>query len=520
VDVIAVVVIVNQRFQEAREVSVLPRGVRRVLEAMRTAGARELTASELAAIAGVSTRTLQRQFVTSLGKTPQAALRDIRFERARRELLRGSPQASVLDIALRCGFTHFGRFSVEYRRRYGEKPSQTLRRQAVLMDAQAPKPHILSSRHDHPTIAVLPIEAGPQSRDIARGVADEVMIALTRAGAAVTSHPASACYHLAGVLREDDRQARITLRLIEAATGRHIWAHRCDGDSKDAFFFQESIATKLVAAVQPCLRSAEIDRARRKPDAELTAHDLTLRALPNVLALDADGNARALDLLERAMDRDPHQPLAIALAAWSHGQRVVYHFTERPGEERDRAAALARRALLLDGDATVLTALGNALTALHDLETAELVIRKALAVDGSSAWAWSRSGWIDVYKGDTDSAIERFAIALDLAPHDPLAFNTFVGTGCAHFHAGRYVEAAYWQERALVARPSAAWVHRTLCPAYVLGGFKTDARRSLAALRGHYPELTVSQLPQGLPPLPPGYGDLVMGSLESMGLPP
>ena len=176
-------------------------------------------------------------------------------------------------------------------------------------------------------------------------------------------------------------------------------------------------------------------------------------------------------------------------------------------------------ALLLDGDATVLTALGSALTALHDLETSEMVIRKALAVDGSSAWAWSRSGWIDFYKGDADSAIERFAIALDLAPHDPLAFNTFVGTGCAHFHAGRYVEAAYWQERALAAHPTATWVHRTLSPAYVLGGFKTDARRSLEALRQHYPELTVSQLPQGLPPLPPGYGDLVMGSLESMGLP-
>jgi TolB-like protein len=378
----------------------------------------------------------------------------------------------------------------------------------------------MSSRHDHPTIAVLPLEASPESRDLARGVGEEIMVTLTRAGAAVTSQPGSACYHLAGVLREDDRQARITLRLIEAATGRHIWAHRCDGDCKDVFFFQESVATKLVAAVQPCLRSAEIDRAQRKRDADLTAHDLTLRALPNVLALDAEGNARALDLLERAMARDPHQPLAIALAAWCHGQRVVYHFTECPDEERNRAAALARRALLLDGDATVLSALGNALTALHDLKTAEMVIRKALAVDGSSAWAWSRSGWIDVYKGDTDSAIERFDIALDLAPHDPLAFNTFVGTGCAHFHAGRYVEAAYWQERALVARPSAAWVHRTLCPAYVLGGFKTDAGRSLAALRGHYPELTVSQLPQGLPPLPPTFGDRVMGSLESIGLPP
>ena len=48
----------------------------------------------------------------------------------------------------------------------------------------------------------------------------------------------------------------------------------------------------------------------------------------------------------------------------------------------------------------MLAVLGNALTLLHELDAAELVIRKALAVDGGSAWAWSRSGWIDVYKGD------------------------------------------------------------------------------------------------------------------------
>ena len=67
-----------------------------------------------------------------LGRSPQAVLRDIRFEAARRELLQGSPDTKVMDVALRCGLPHLGRFSVEYRRRYGETPSQTLKRQAML----------------------------------------------------------------------------------------------------------------------------------------------------------------------------------------------------------------------------------------------------------------------------------------------------------------------------------------------------------------------------------------------------
>jgi hypothetical protein len=145
--------------------------------------------------------------------------------------------------------------------------------------------------------------------------------------------------------------------------------------------------------------------------------------------------------------------------------------------------------------------------------------RKALLLDGGSAWAWSRSGWIDAYRGDPESAIERFKIALDLAPQDPLAFNSLVGIGCAHFAAGNYAEAARWQQRALIEHPSASWVHRTLCPAYLLAGAKSEARRSLDALRAQYPKLTLSKIQQGMPPLPEAYCDLVVDALHGVGLP-
>ena len=330
-------------------------------------------------------------------------------------------------------------------------------------------------RRDRPTVALGPIEAAPENGEIARSIADELATALTRAGVSVASQPGSARYHLTGDIRGSGRQTRLTFRLIEAETGRHLSAYRSDGALDDDAAPEEHLATRIAAALQPCLRLAEIDRASRKPDADLSPHDLALRAMPHVLSLDADGNARALDLLERAMDRDPDHALATALAAWAYGQRVVYHFAATPIEDRARSAELARKAQALAGDATVLAVLGNALTFLHDLDAADLVIRKALSVDGGSAWAWSRSGWIDVYKGDAESAIERFKIALDLAPNDSLAFNSLVGIGCAHFEAGRYLEAARWQQRALIEHPSATWIHRTMCPAYVLVGAESGS---------------------------------------------
>ena len=209
----------------------------------------------------------------------------------------------------------------------------------------------------------------------------------------------------------------------------------------------------------------------------------------------------------------------MALAAWCHAQRSVYNFTGTPAEDRDRAVALARRALARGGDATVLAVLGNALSAVHDLETADLVTRKALAQDGSSAWAWSRSAWLDVYGGRAGSAIERFTIALELAPHDPLAFNCYVGLGCAHFHAGRYHEAARWQHRAMLEHPSATWVLRTLCPAYALSGAGPEARRSRAALQRRFPELTAAQVTAAIP-LPQSFLERVACGLVTAGLRP
>ena len=499
--------------------SPLPRGVRRALDAMRADAGRDWSVPDLAVVAGLSARTLQRQFRVFVGQTPLAKLRDIRFDCARRDLLQVAPGTKVMDIALRWGFPHFGRFSIEYRRRYGETPSQTLKRQTAFLDALASIPVFLTSNRDRPTISLGAIEAGVENNEIARGIADELATALMRAGVSVTGHSRGARYHLTGVLRGSGTQRRLTFRLIESETGRHLSAHRCDGPSNGDFVLEAHQATRIVAALQPCLRLAEIERARLKPDAELSAHDLTLRAMPHVLSIDAEGNARALDLLERARDRDPDNALATSLAAWAYAQRIIYHFSPTPLEDRARSVEFARRALTLGGDATALALLGNALTSLHDLETADLVIRKALAVDGGSAWAWGRGGWIDVYKGETDSAIERFMIALELAPQDSLAFNNLVGIGVAHFNAGHYLEAARWQARALAEHPTAAWVHRTMCPAYVLAGAEPEARRSLAALRENYPELTVSGVQRGLPPLQPAVRDLIFDALQTAGLP-
>jgi len=243
-----------------------------------------------------------------------------------------------------------------------------------------------------------------------------------------------------------------------------------------------------------------------------------MRALPYALALDIEGNKRSLDLLDQAMERDPDHKLAIALAAWCHAQGVVYQFSDNPGQARAKALSLAARALSLGGDPTALPILGNAFALAGEVRAADSVTRKALEVDGSSPWAWMRSGLIDVCKQRPESAVERLSIALDLARDDPLAFNSLIGIGCAHFELGQHAEASHWYEQAIAEHPSGAWMHYLLCPAYVLCGRMREARRSLGYLQRAYPELTISRVIGGLSFFSQSFRDRVANGLESAGM--
>ena len=468
----------------------LPRGVRRAVDAMREDFGQKRSVTELAAVAGVSSRTLQRQFLTFVRKTPRAVARDIGFDNARRELLQGAPSAKVMDIAARSGFPHCGRFSVEYRRRYGETPSQTLKRQAFFLAALGSPRSSFVPSGGWPTIALCKIEAEPEHFEIAANISEDLTSALTRAGISVVSEARSARYQLIGAIRGTGRQTRLVFRMIDRGSGRQLWAHRTDGALVDAA--EKQLATRIAAALQPCLRLAEVDHALRKPDPDLSADDLALRAMPGVLSLDDEGNARALELLDCAMEYDPKHALATALAAWAHIQRVTYCFSSDPQHDLARSRALAEKARTLSGNAMVLAVLGNALTLLSELDAADLVIRKALSLDGGSAWAWGCSGWIDTYRGDSESAIERFKISLDLAPQDPLAFNNMVGLGCAYFTAGKFAEAARWQQRALIELPSARRIQRTMCPAHLLPAAASETYGTLSALRQQYRRLAIS----------------------------
>ena len=105
-----------------------PRHVKRVEEYIQTHADEVITPAMLAELAGVSLRTLYAGFKDFRGVSPMEYLRSIRLKRVKEELCQQGANCSVTDIATRWGFGHMGRFSQEYRRLFGEKPSETKRK--------------------------------------------------------------------------------------------------------------------------------------------------------------------------------------------------------------------------------------------------------------------------------------------------------------------------------------------------------------------------------------------------------
>lgn len=111
----------------ARAAGIAPRHVRRAVEHIRANLTNDILIGDLVALAGVSQRTLYAGFERFVGMPPQALIKSLRLDGARDDLIAGDGP-TVAAIATRWNLPHLGRFSADYRRRFGERPVETFRR--------------------------------------------------------------------------------------------------------------------------------------------------------------------------------------------------------------------------------------------------------------------------------------------------------------------------------------------------------------------------------------------------------
>jgi adenylate cyclase len=261
-------------------------------------------------------------------------------------------------------------------------------------------------------------------------------------------------YVIEGSLRKSGSRIRIACQLVEAASGGHLWAERFDGTLEDTFDLQDTVIETVIGSVVPALRIAEIERARRKPEeGQRDTYDLILRALPPAFAETAEDNAQAIRLLAQAMEVDPANPDANALAAWCRQQR---HLMDWPaGDEHDREIAkrMARAAIAAGSDNPLALALAGTVRAMltHDHPLALAAIDRAVMLNINSAIVLGFAALTRCICGAVDRAIEDAERAIRLSPSEPLLYPAIFALALGCLRAGRNQEASLHARRAIEA---------------------------------------------------------------------
>ena len=370
---------------------------------------------------------------------------------------------------------------------------------------------------DRPSIAVLPFQnmsGDPEQEYFADGMVEDITTALSRfrqlfviarnssftyKGRAVdvkqVGRELGVRYVLEGSVRKAANRVRITGQLIDAATGTHLWADRFEGDLADIFHLQDQVTESVVGAIAPKLEQAEIERANRKPTENLDAYDHYLRGMAAFHLWTSEGNSEALVHFRHAIELDPVLASAYAAAARCYSQSVSCGWATLRAEDRAETSRLARCAVKLGrDDAFALATAGMTLAyVVGDLDDGAAFVDQALALNPNLAVAWLYGGYLKVWLGEPEAAIERLGHAMRLSPQDAQLNHAQTVNAVAHFISGRYDEAYSWAEKAGRVNQTPL-TNGAVAACAALAGRIPEAEKAVKRLRQLQPHLRIADL--------------------------
>ena len=392
---------------------------------------------------------------------------------------------------------------------------------SVRLDGDAPSPTNPSTSPvqplalpDKPSIAVLPFQnmsGDPEQEYFADGMVEDIITALSRftslfviarnssftyKGRAVdikqVGRELGVRYVLEGSVRKAAGRVRISGQLIEASTGAHLWAEKFDGALEDVFELQDAVTERVVGAIEPSVKQAEINRARTKPTSNLDAYDYYLRAFQQMTLYTREGSEAALDNIRQAIALDPGYALAKAHLAVIYMLRWIQGWGVQGDPER--GLAVAREAIAQGSDdPSVLRWAGHTLGFWGDHDRAIALLEKAARLNVNGSQILSSLGWVKVYAcTDTERAIAHFERSIRLSPRDPEMASTLTGIAFAHLIAGHNERALEFAQQSIDEGPQFTSGHRAKITALIFLNREQEAKAAAKVLLTFDPQFTIS----------------------------
>ena len=365
---------------------------------------------------------------------------------------------------------------------------------------------------DKPSIAVLPfvnMSEDPKQEYFADGMTEEIITALSKTprifviarnstftykGKAVrvkqVAEELGVRYVLEGSVRKSENHVRVTAQLIDALTGKHLWAERYDRDLKELFAIQDEITLEIIRALQVNLTEGEQARVIGRSTKNLQAYLKALEASVQFARMDKQGSMKAKQLAKEAIALDPNYAYPYSTLSTAHLLDLWFDFSESPKESMRLAVETAQKALALDpSDPQTHTGMGYLYIMQREYDKAIASAERAVALNpggGRSLFALAMAMYYSCRFNEAVAFIEQ-AMRLDPFPSS-IGFRNL---GAAYRGVGRYEESVKQLKKALELSPNDLFTHLGLAITYVKLGRDEDAKAEAAEVLRIHPKFSL-----------------------------
>jgi TolB-like protein/DNA-binding winged helix-turn-helix (wHTH) protein/Tfp pilus assembly protein PilF len=297
-------------------------------------------------------------------------------------------------------------------------------------------------------------------------------------------------YVLEGSVRKADNQVRVTAQLADATTGDHVWAERYDRPLQDIFAVQDSIVQRIVTTLNLEFtlvhQGWQFTRHTDNPE----AYDDALRGLEYLETPTKEGNLKARQMFEKAIELDPKYASAYADVGFLYLEDWIFQSSNDP-RTLDRALQLEQQAIALDDSrAAAHRILSEVCLQKKQYEQATAEAERAIALDPNSAEGYNQLAQIMAFSGKPAEVIglEEKAIRLDPRSRDYY----LLLEGAAYTLMGRHEEAIPLLKQHLTRYPNDLYSHATLIIDYVELGREQEARAEAAEVLRINPRFSIA----------------------------
>ena len=370
----------------------------------------------------------------------------------------------------------------------------------------------ISAFPEQPSIAVLPftnMSNDPEQDYFCNGIADQIINAISKIPyiEVIARHSSftykgksvkvqqiaddlGVRYILEGSLHRDIENVRINTRLIDAETGRHLWAENYDRKLDDIFSVQDEICKNIMVALQVKLTEGEM--ARMNADTvKIKAYEKYLKAMEYYYRRTKEDVIVSRQVAQEAIALDPEYAAAYLLIGWTYLDEIWFGMTKSPSESIARAEEMVQITISLHG----VTARENALLCgiyllRKDLDKAIAHGQRAVEQSPNNAGAHNILGIALRSNGQYEEAILRTQKALRLNPFKPV--NRLDQLAWAYLYSKQYEKAISTWNETLERNPDYLFAYMGLTAAYWFIGSEDQARQAAKRVLKINPKFSVS----------------------------